>query len=291
MADITASMVKELREATGAGMMECKKALVEAEGDAEKATDILRTTGLAAAAKKADRATNEGRIYTCVCENHPNKGAMTEVNCETDFVAINEKFAEYCKTFTKAVCHNNPKDVDELMASEFDGTKVQDILTDAIHVIGENMSVARFERIELEEPAALVDYIHMNGKIGVIVGFKFDNADTANNEKFKEMARDVAMHIAATNPIALDGASVPADVAAHELEMYEAQAAESGKPENIQEQIAQGRMKKFYKENCLMAQEFVKDPDVTVDQYIKNCAKEIGDNVVCATFTRFAMGQ
>ena len=286
---ITAALVKELRETTGAGMMECKKALVETDGDIKAAIDVLRSRGLAAAAKKAGRATNEGRVQTVVCKNYPNKGAVCKVACETDFVAMNEKFGEYCVTLTKAVCHNNPSDVDALLASEFEGQKVQDILTDAIHTIGENMKVIDFKRLELGENSALVDYIHMNGKIGVLVGFSFNNAATAENADFIAMGKDVAMQIAATNPVALDQASVPTDVAKHELEIYKAQAAESGKPENIQEKIAEGRMKKFYKENCLTQQEFVKDSDLTVEAYIKKCAKEIGDDIKLVDFARVSM--
>lgn len=290
MANITAAMVKELREATGAGMMECKKALVEAEGDQEAAIDILRTRGLAAAAKKADRATNEGRVAAVVCDKCAKVGAVVEVNCETDFVAINEKFAGYCDTFAKAVIANNPADVEALKESEYEGAKVADILTDAIHVIGENMQVSRFERVKVEGTGALVSYVHMNGKIGVLVGFTFNNEATAEADAFKTCAKDVAMQIAATNPVALDKESVPAEVAAHELEIYKAQAAESGKPENIQTKIAEGRMGKFYKENCLVAQDFVKDPDKTVQAYVDGVAKELGDEIKIATYTRIALG-
>lgn len=291
MAAITAALVKELREITGAGMMECKKALVEVEGDIEKAVDVLRSKGLAAAAKKAGRATNEGRVAALICEGDAKKGAVAEINCETDFVAINEKFGEYCDKFTQAIIENNPADVDALLESEFEGEKVADTLTDAIHVIGENMKIARFERIELEGTGALVNYVHMNGKIGVLVGFAFENEETANKAEFAAMGKDVAMQIAATNPVALDEESVPADVAAHELEIYKAQAAESGKPENIQEKIAEGRMKKFYKENCLTQQDFVKDPDMSVEQYVNKCAKEMGDTIKIATFARMALGE
>ena len=168
MANVTAAMVKELREATGAGMMECKKALTEADGDLAAATDILRTRGLAAAAKKAGRATNEGRVVAAVCPECGN-AAVVEVNCETDFVAINEKFGEYCDKFAKAVILNNPADLDALKASELDGTKVEDVVTDAIHILGENIQVARFERMEAPANGGIVSYNHMNNKIGVLV--------------------------------------------------------------------------------------------------------------------------
>lgn len=291
MAEITAKMVKELREATGAGMMECKKALTEAEGVFEKAVDVLRTHGLAKAAKKAGRATNEGRVNVAVCKNDARKGAVVEINCETDFVALTDKFQDYCDTFTRAVAHNDPATVDELLESEYEGEKVGDTLTEAIHIIGENMQISNFKRLEIEGTGALVPYIHMNGRIGVLVGFTFGNEATATDERFLAMGKDVAMQIAATNPVSLDKDSVPEDIREHEFEIYKAQAAESGKPENIQEKIATGRMEKFYKENCLVEQDFVKDPDTTVGAYIAKCAKEIGDDIKVVSFARIELGE
>lgn len=291
MAEITAKMVKELREATGAGMMECKKALTEAEGEFEKAVDVLRTHGLAKAAKKAGRATNEGRVNVAVCKNDARKGAVVEINCETDFVALTDKFQDYCDTFTRAVVHNDPATVDELLESEYEGEKVGDTLTEAIHIIGENMQISNFKRLEIEGTGALVPYIHMNGRIGVLVGFTFGNEATATDERFLAMGKDVAMQIAATNPVSLDKDSVPEDIREHEFEIYKAQAAESGKPENIQEKIATGRMEKFYKENCLVEQDFVKDPDTTVGAYIAKCAKEIGDDIKVVSFARIELGE
>lgn len=291
MAEITAKMVKELREATGAGMMECKKALTEAEGVFEKAVDVLRTHGLAKAAKKAGRATNEGRVNVAVCKNDARKGAVVEINCETDFVALTDKFQDYCDTFTRAVVHNDPATVDELLESEYEGEKVGDTLTEAIHIIGENMQISNFKRLEIEGTGALVPYIHMNGRIGVLVGFTFGNEATATDERFLAMGKDVAMQIAATNPVSLDKGSVPEDIREHEFEIYKAQAAESGKPENIQEKIATGRMEKFYKENCLVEQDFVKDPDTTVGAYIAKCAKEIGDDIKVVSFARIELGE
>ena len=289
MANVTAAMVKELREATGAGMMECKKALTEADGDLAAATDILRTRGLAAAAKKAGRATNEGRVVAAVCPECGN-AAVVEVNCETDFVAINEKFGEYCDKFAKAVILNNPADLDALKASELDGTKVEDVVTDAIHILGENIQVARFERMEAPANGGIVSYNHMNNKIGVLVAFECGNAETAKADAFQAMGKDVAMQIAATNPVSLDESSVPAEVVEHEMSIYKAQAAESGKPEAIQEKMATGRMQKFYKENCLVDQDFVKDPDKSVKQYVDGVAKELGDTIKITGFVRVALG-
>lgn len=269
-------------------MMECKKALTEAEGDFDAAVDVLRTRGLAAAAKKAGRATNEGRVNAVV---DGKAGAVVQVNCETDFVALTDKFGEYVDTFTKAVIDNNPADPEALLETEFNGEKVQDALTEAIHVIGENMQISSFKRLEVEGTGALVPYIHMGGKIGVLVAFNFNNEATAADERFVAMGKDVAMQIAATDPVALDEASVPEDVREHEMSIYKAQAAESGKPENIQEKIATGRMHKFYKENCLVDQDFVKDTDQTVASYVASVAKELGDEIKIVDFARIALGE
>lgn len=288
MAQVTAAMVKELREMTGAGMMECKKALTEADGDLNGAVDILRTRGLAQAAKKAGRATNEGRVCVVV---DGGTGAVCQVNCETDFVALTDKFQDYADKFTAAVVANDPATVEDLLESEFEGGKLRDELTEAIHIIGENMKIANFERLSLDGTGALVPYIHMNGKIGVLVAFSFDNESTADDERFITMGKDVAMQIAATAPVSIDEESVPAEVREHEMSIYKAQAAESGKPEAIQEKIALGRMSKFYKENCLVDQEFVKDSDITVGQYIARVAKEIGDDIKVVGFSRIALGE
>ncbi len=289
--DISAAQVKELREATGAGMMECKKALVEADADMDKAIDVLRTRGLAAAAKKAGRATDEGRIGAFVSDSDARVGSVIEVDCETDFVAINEKFTAYTDTFARAVADNDPADIDALKASSVDGKTVDEILTDAIHVIGENIQIARFARLQIDGTGALVPYIHMDGKIGVLVGFTFNNEATATDDAFLTMGKDVAMQIAATNPVSLDQSSVPDDVVAHEKDIYKAQAAESGKPEDIQEKMATGRMKKFYKENCLVEQDFVKDTSKTVESYVAEVAKAVGDDIKVVTFARMALGE
>ena len=288
MAQITAKMVKELREATGAGMMECKKALTEADGDFEGAVDVLRTRGLAAAAKKAGRATNEGRVNALV---QGKVGAVVQVNCETDFVALTDKFGAYVDTFTQAVIANAPESPEALLESEYEGQKLQDALTEAIHVIGENMQVSSFKRLEVTGTGALVPYIHMGGKIGVLVALSCGNEATVADERFIACGKDVAMQIAATNPVALDEASVPEDVREHEMSIYKAQAAESGKPEAIQEKIATGRMRKYYKENCLVAQDFVKDGDLTVQAYVNKVAKELGDEVKVVDFARIALGE
>jgi elongation factor Ts len=287
MAEIKAAMVKELREMTGAGMMECKKALVEAEGDLDAAVDVLRRAGLAAVTKKAGRATNEGTVIAKVDETG-TKGAVVELNCETDFVGMNEKFKGYAEKIADAVLANEPADLEALKASEVDGETVEAVVTDCIHTMGENTQLGRFA---LVKAGAVASYIHMGGKIGVLVGFEVGKPETATADAFKAYGRDVAMQVAAASPIAPNREAVPADVVEHEMSIYKAQAADSGKPEQIQEKIATGRMEKFYKEFVLTEQPFVKDPDMTVTDYTNKVAKELGDTIKVVSFERFVLGE
>ena len=286
MAEITAALVKELREMTGAGMMECKKALVEADGNLEAAVDVLRTAGLAAVAKKAGRATNEGTIMAVVSDDG-KAGALVELNCETDFVGMNEKFKAYAERIAKVALDAKPADVEALKAASDGNETVEEIVTDCIHVLGENTQVSRVATVE---SGAVCAYIHMGGKIGVLVCFDVEGIDPTN-EAFVACGRDLAMQVAAMSPVAANRDAVPADVVAHELEIYKAQAAESGKPAEIQEKMAQGRLEKYYKENCLTEQEFVKDSSMTINDYVAKVAKELGGSIKVAGFTRFALGE
>jgi elongation factor Ts len=289
MAQVTAAMVKELREMTGAGMMECKKALVEAEGDMDKAVDVLRTAGLASVAKKAGRATNEGAVVAVVSED-AHAGALVELNCETDFVGMNEKFRGYAEKVAQAVLENAPADLDALRACEVEGETVDAVVTDAIHTLGENIQLARFA-YATQPAGAVSSYIHGAGKIGVLVEFALGSADVAAKPEFKTYGRDIAMQVAAASPVAATRDAVDAGVVAHEMEIYKAQAAESGKPENIQEKIATGRLEKFYKENVLTEQAYVKDPDKSVSAYTAEVAKELGTTIEIVSFTRFVLGE
>ena len=279
-------MVKELREMTDAGMMECKKALVEADGDMEKAVDVLRTRGLAAAAKKAGRATNEGTVMAIV-NDACTTGAVVELNCETDFVGMNEKFKAYAEKIARAAVANKPADLDALKASEVDGETVEAVVADCIHVMGENTQLARVAVVDAQAVSA---YIHGGGKIGVLVTFDVEGIDPAS-EGFQAYGRDVAMQVAAASPVSASRESVPAEVVEHEMGIYKAQAAESGKPEAIQEKIATGRMEKFYKENCLTEQAFVKNPDQSINQYTDECAKNLGGTIKVTGFVRWALGE
>ena len=279
---ITAAQVKELREMTGAGMMECKKALTEAEADMEKAIDLLREWGLAKIVKKAGRATNEGTIMAVVAEDG-TAGAVIELKCETDFVSMNEKFKGYAKSIADIELAKKYADVEELKADE----EVAAIITDCVHIMGENTQLCRAAAVE---GGAVCSYIHMGGKIGVLMVFDVEGIDPTS-EAFVAYGRDVAMQVAAMSPVAANRESVPADVVAKEMEIYKAQAAASGKPENIQEKIATGRLEKFYAENCLTEQAFVKDGDLTIQKYTDKVAKELGGSIKVVDFVRFALGE
>ena len=263
-----------------------EKALAEAEGDMEKAVDVLRTRGLAAVAKKAGRATNEGTVMAIV-NDACTTGAVVELNCETDFVGMNEKFKAYAEKIAKAALAAKPADVEALKAAVIDGETVEDVVTDCIHVMGENTQLARVAVVDAQAVSA---YIHGGGKIGVLVTFNVEGIDPAS-DAFQKCGRDIAMQVAALNPVSATREDVPADVAAHEMEIYKAQAAESGKPEAIQEKMAVGRLEKFFKESTLTEQAFVKNPDQSVNDYTAEVAKNLGGEIKIVDFKRFVLGE
>lgn len=279
---ITAAQVKELREMTGAGMMECKKALTEADADMDKAVDLLREWGLASIAKKAGRATNEGTVVAIVSDD-ATKGAVIELNCETDFVGMNEKFKGYAQSIAKIALDTQAKDAEELRSN----SDVDAIITDCVHKMGENTQLSRVASISGN---TVCSYIHMGGKIGVLVQFDVEDIDPTS-DAFVTYGRDVAMQVAALSPVAPTRESVPTDVVNHEMEIYRAQAMASGKPESIQEKIAYGRLEKYFAENCLTEQAFVKDGDVTIKEYSEKVAKELGGSIKVVDFIRFALGE
>lgn len=281
----TAKDVKDLRERTGCGMMDCKKALSETDGDMDKAIEILREKGLAAAAKKAGRIAAEGLVVSVV-DNDKKVGVVLEVNAETDFVAKNEKFVTFVNDVAKTIIDNNPADIAALEALTMSGSDrtVAEELRDKILTIGENMKIRRFERLEGD----LVAYVHGGGRIGVMV--KFDT-DVADKDGFETYAKDVAMQIAAAVPQYLNKADVPAEVVEKEKEILTAQAINEGKPANIAEKMVMGRINKFYKEVCLSEQPFIKDGDITVAKYTDNTAKALGGKIAMVSFVRFEKGE
>lgn len=272
MAQITAALVKELREITGAGMMDCKKALVECEGDKDKAIDYLREKGISKAAKKAGRIASEGVVAAAYCEKC-NTACLVEVNSETDFVAKNDNFKALVKKIAQHIIATKPADLDALNASELDGKTVAEVMTEAVASIGEKLSLRRFVVYTSENK--LATYIHMGGKIGVVVEL------TGGSD---ELAQDVALQITAQKPSCIDRASVDPEALAHEREVLRNQALEEGKPEAIVDKMVDGRINKYYKEICLIEQEFFKSSEHETIQDI------LGD-VKVLRFTRFEMGE
>lgn len=285
MASFTAKDVKALREQTGCGMMDCKKALVEADGDMEKAVDFLREQGLAKQAKKASRVAAEGMAFAMTTEDH-KKGVVIEVNAETDFVAKNADFQAFVNTCAQTVIDNNPADVEALLACNASGTDktVAELLQEKVLVIGENIQIRRFKLME----GACVAYVHAGGVIGVLVNFK---TDLAGKPEFVTYGKDVAMQIAALNTPYLKESDVPAEVLEHEKEIMKAEVVNSGKPEAIADKIVMGKIGKFYKENCLLDQAFVKENKISVQQYTNNTAKELGGSIEITEFVRFEKGE
>lgn len=290
---ISASQVKQLREMTGAGMMDCKKALEECAGDMDKAVDALRTKGLADLAKKAGRATNEGLIAAWTNES-ARVGAMVEVNCETDFVARNAEFQTFVAAVAEQIAVDAPDaiaDGDSALMSQLwkrnPELTVQQALGELVGKLGENMAVSRFARYEAPENGVIGYYIHGLGRIGVMV--EIGGADSSHPEVVA-LAKDVAMHIAAAEPICVGREAVPAETIEHEMSIYKAQAAATGKPEPIQVKIATGRLEKFYKEVCLIEQGFVKDPEKTIAQLVAETSKQVGLPLEIVGFDRFVLG-
>ena len=272
MAQITAALVKELREITGAGMMDCKKALVECDGEKDAAIDYLREKGIAKAAKKAGRIASEGVVAAAYCPEC-NTACIVEVNSETDFVAQNDNFKDLVKKIADHIIKTKPADMDALNASILDGKSVAEVMTEAIASIGEKLSLRRFE-VYTSEEGKLATYIHMGGKIGVIVELSGGTED---------LGKDVAMQIAAAKPQCIDRSSVDQAALDHEREVLRKQALEEGKPEKIVDKMVEGRINKYYKEVCLVEQEFVKDSDKTI--------KDILAGAEVRRFARFEMGE
>lgn len=282
---ITAQMVKELRESTGAGMMDCKKALQEAEGNMERAVDILREKGLSKAAKKADRIAAEGLVAIEINEDN-TVASMVEVNSETDFVAKNEDFKTFVKDAAKMALATESTDVAGLLAETHEqGQSLQDVLNERTAKIGEKLDLRRFVKLTTEGQVA--GYIHGGGKIGVLV----EMATTARDAEVITMGRDIAMQVAAMNPKYVSRNDVDAEYIAHETEILTQQALNEGKPANIVEKMIKGRLEKQLKEVCLLEQPFVKNGDLTIKQLVAETAKKLGTEIEVVNVVRFEVGE
>ncbi len=273
---IDAQTVKTLREKTNAGLMECKRALIETNGDLEAAVDVLRKKGVASAAKKADREAKDGVIAQAILSGS-KVGVIVEVNCETDFVAKNDLF----KSFTDEIA----KKIAEEPGAEFESDRVA-----AVQKIGENVRIRRSARIEVTGNGSLAAYIHTGGKVGVLVEVGAEKDATATSEEFKQLLRDITLQIAAANPVCVDRTQVPPALAARERAIYRDQVP-SGKTEQMVEAIIEGKMNKFYSGACLIDQAFIKNPDQTIAQLVAAKSKELGDTLVVRQFIRYMVGE
>ncbi|HSH52173.1 MAG TPA: translation elongation factor Ts [Bacteroidales bacterium] len=276
MAQITASDVNKLRKSTGAGMMDCKKALVEADGDFDKATQIIREKGQAIANKRSDREASEGVVLAKTNNGH-TKGAIISLNCETDFVAKNDDFVAIAEKILNKAVENFPADIDALKQIELDGKTIGDIVVEQSGIIGEKIELSFFDKLEADY---ISDYIHSDKKLATLVGFNKAGID-------EQVGKDVAMQVAAMNPVAVDEKQVPQEVIEKELEIGRHQALAEGKPENLVDKIAQGKLGKFYKENTLVNQAFIKDSKMSIKQYLQQADKEL----TIKAFKRYSIKQ
>jgi elongation factor Ts len=294
MAEITVGLIKTLRDKTNAGMMDCKAALKEADGDLEAAETVLRKKGIASAGKKASRTASEGVIASKI-NAEGRTGVLAELNCETDFVAKNENFQSFVTGMMDHLAGSTADEMDAFLAEPFsgdaDGT-VEEYVKAKIAELGENIVARRFVRYTVDEGSAgvVASYIHLQGKVGVLVEVGCANTATVSDEKFRELVKDITLHIAAASPICVGRDEVPAELVEKEREIFLDQVKD--KPENIIEKIVSGKVDKYYSTVCLLEQGFVKDPDKTVDEVVKATAGEIGDEgVVVKRFTRYAVGE
>ncbi len=279
---VTAAQVNELRKKTGAGMMDCKKALVEANGDLQKAIEILRKKGAAVAAKRAEKSANEGLILTKVADDKKS-AAIVEVNCETDFVAKSEDFVSFAQVVLGEVYSKTPASVDELLNSS---ANTKSKLDEVLGKVGEKIEISRFAN-ENDPGGIIEDYIHPGSKLGVLVKF---SEVSDGSEELSSLAKDVAMQIAAMNPICVKREEVPEDTIEKELDIYKELARKEGKPENILDKIAQGRLNKFYQENVLVEQAFIKDNSKTVGELLKEFNSKHNTSVKISLFHRYHLG-
>lgn len=292
MAEITVELIKSLRDKTNAGMMDCKAALVEADGDLAAAETVLRKKGIADADKKSGRAAKEGVVASRIVDD-AKTGILVEVNCETDFVAKNDNFRDFVEAILDHIAESDSVDgVEALLAQEFKGdtyATLEEFIKAKVGQLGENMALKRFAKYELDGEGVVASYIHMQGRVGVLVEVTCDKAETAQNAKFREFVKDLTLHIAAAQPLCIAREDVPADKVASEEDIFREQM--KGKPAEIIDKILGGKMGKFYSTNCLLEQAFIKDGDKSVQDLVHEVEKETGDKLAVSRFERYAVGE
>jgi len=286
---ITASLVKELREKTNAGMMDCKKALTETNGDLDAAVTWLREKGIAKAAGKADREASEGIIAARLSDDGKS-GILVEVNCETDFVARNESFIAFVDEVADTLAASDAGTLEQALQVKHGEMTVEDLAKSKVIELGENMALRKFERFDLQDHGAIAQYIHMGGKVGVLVEVGAQQGDTAAKDEFRDLVKDITLHVAAAAPKGLSRDDIPEELVEKEKEVYRAQMANEGKPAEIIEKIIMGKIGKFYAESVLLEQAFVKDPDTSIKKLVESTGAKVGDQLVVRRFVRFGLG-
>jgi elongation factor Ts len=287
---ITATLVNDLRKKTNAGMMDCKRALEETKGDLEAAVTLLREKGIAKAGSKADRAANEG-VITARISDDAKTGILLEVNCETDFVSKNENFQGFVASLADSLIASQPADHAAALQAEFNGLSVEDAVKAKVAEVGENLQFRKYVRFEVQGEGVVASYIHMGGRVGVLIEVGAGNAETAATAGFRELVKDLTLHIAAAAPRGLSREDIPAEVVEAEKSIFRVQLADSGKPANIIENIINGKIGKFFSESCFLEQGFVKDPDTSINKLLEAKGKELGDTLTVRRFVRFGLGE
>ena len=287
---ITASLVKELRETTGVGMMECKNALKETEGDIEAAIKLLREKGQAKAEKKASRDAKEGIVAAQIDESGKS-GIIVEMNCETDFVAKNENFQAFVADVAQTILASDAADLDAALALPKGEGNLDEFIKTKVLELGENLKLRRFERLSLGGEGAVASYIHLGGKVGVLIAVSAGKAESASSDSFRDLVKDLTLHIAASAPAGLGRDDIPADLVEAEKDIFRKQMEGQNKPADILDKIITGKLGKFYSEHCLLEQGFVKDPDTSIQGLLDAQGKEIGDTLAIESFIRFQLGQ
>jgi elongation factor Ts len=286
---ITASLVKELREKTGVAMMECKNALKETEGDIDAAIKILRERGEAKAEKKASRDANEGIIVASLDESGKS-GVLVEINCETDFVAKNENFQAFVAEVAATVLASDVTDLEAAKLLPKGDETLEGFIKTKVLEMGENLQFRRFERLTLDGEGGVASYIHLGGKVGVLIEVSSGKAETASTDAFKDLVKDLTLHIAATSPAGLKREDIPAELVDSEKNIFRKQMEGAGKPAEILEKIIEGKLGKFYSERCLLEQGFVKEPDTPIKNLLEAKGKELSDTITVNNFLRFGLG-
>jgi elongation factor Ts len=287
---ITAAIVKELRDKTNAGMMDCKKVLTETNGDIEASIKLLRERGIMKSAKMSDRAANEG-VITARLSGNATSGILLEVNCETDFVSKNESFQAFVAEIADALAKSNAADHAAALAVQHGEQSIEDTIKAKVGEVGENLQFRKYVRFDAAPGGVVASYIHLGGKVGVLLEVGTTDAATASKAGFQELVKDLTLHIAASAPKGLSRDDIPQDIVDAEKEIYRVRLLEQGKPANILENILKGQLAKFFAESCFLEQGFVKDPDVTINQLLELKGKELGDTLTVTRFVRFGLGE